>query len=191
MVLIRFGKEVTSGKRPLLVCTGAIRTEDSIILAEASRTAGADALMINSPPYALHTEAENAQHALAIDKSADLPIILYNYPGRTGVGRGETYLQIVSQLENFCAIKESSGDIGRLHLLANAYPTLQLSCGMDDQALEFFAWGARSWVAAGANFAPEAHIAPYQACLFYTPDAADDLHTVHLGGRRITNTKRD
>ena len=35
---------------------------------------------------------------------------------------------------------------------------------MDDQALEFFVWGARSWVAAGANFAPEAHIALYQAC---------------------------
>ena len=162
--LTRFAKEVISGKLPLIVGTGAIRTEDSIILAEAARTTGADALMINSPPYALPTEGENAQHALAIDKAADLPIILYNYPGRTGVGMGETYLQIVSQSENFCAIKESSGDIGRLHLLANEYPTLQLSCGMDDQALEFFAWGARSWVAGASNFLPQEHYALYHAC---------------------------
>lgn len=160
-----FAKEVISGRLPLIVGTGAIRTEDSVILAEAARAADADALMVNSPPYALPTEAENAQHALAIDSAAGLPIILYNYPGRTGVGMGEAYLQIVSQSKNFCAIKESSGDINRLHLLANEYPTLQLSCGMDDQALEFFAWGARSWVAAGANFAPEAHLALYQACV--------------------------
>jgi 4-hydroxy-tetrahydrodipicolinate synthase len=51
-----------------------------------------------------------------------------------------------------------------VHLLARDYPHIQLSCGMDDQALEFFAWGARSWVCAGSNFAPEIHIALYQAC---------------------------
>ena len=49
-------------------------------------------------------------------------------------------------------------------MLARDYPQIQLSCGMDDQALEFFAWGARSWVCAGSNFAPKAHIALYQAC---------------------------
>jgi 4-hydroxy-tetrahydrodipicolinate synthase len=49
-------------------------------------------------------------------------------------------------------------------MLARDYPHIQLSCGMDDQALEFFAWGARSWVCAGSNFAPEAHIALYEAC---------------------------
>ena len=49
-------------------------------------------------------------------------------------------------------------------MLARDYPHIQTSCGMDDQALEFFAWGARSWVCAGSNFAPEAHIALYRAC---------------------------
>jgi 4-hydroxy-tetrahydrodipicolinate synthase len=50
-------------------------------------------------------------------------------------------------------------------MLARDYPHIALSCGMDDQALEFFAWGARSWVCAGSNFAPEAHIALYQTCV--------------------------
>ena len=144
---------------------GAIRTEDSIELAQTAAQIGVDALLVNSPPYVLPTEAENAAHALAIDRAAQLPIMLYNYPGRTGVGMDEAYLNLVSASKNFCAIKESSGDINRLHLLANDFPQIQLSCGADDQALEFFVWGARSWVCAGGNFAPEAHIALYEACV--------------------------
>ena len=89
---------------------------------------------------------------------------LYNYPGRMGSMMGEEYLDRVGRSSNFCAIKESSGDINRLHLLARDYPHIQLCCGMDDQALEFFAWGASGWVCAGSNFAPEAHVALYEAC---------------------------
>lgn len=162
--LMTFAKNVIKGRLPLIIGTGAIRTEDSIIYAEAAKAAGADAIMIASPPYAAPTGQENALHALAIDRAVDLPILLYNYPGRTGAEMDEDYLDLVSRSPNFCAIKESSGDIDRLHLMANGYPQIQLSCGMDDQALEFFAWGARSWVCAGSNFSPEAHLALYKAC---------------------------
>ena len=90
--------------------------------------------------------------------------MLYNYPGRTGTHMGVEFLDRVGLSKNFCGIKESSGDPNRLHMLARDYPHISLSCGMDDQALEFFAWGARSWVCAGSNFAPEAHIALYKTC---------------------------
>ena len=149
--LMQYAHQVINGRLPMMVGVGAIRTEDSIELAQIARQTGADALLVNSPPYVLPTETENATHALAIDQAADLPIMLYNYPGRTGVGMGEDYLNQVSASTNFCAIKESSGDINRLHLLANDFPNIQLSCGADDQALEFFVWGARSWVCAGAT----------------------------------------
>ena len=148
--LMQYAHQVINGRLPMMVGVGAIRTEDSIELAQIARQTGADALLVNSPPYVLPTETENAAHALAIDQAADLPIMLYNYPGRTGVGMGEDYLNQVSASANFCAIKESSGDINRLHLLANDYPNIQLSCGADDQALEFF------------------------VCLLYTSDAADE-----------------
>ena len=163
--LMQLAYNVINARVPMMVGVGAIRTEDAIELAQTARQTGADALLVNSPPYVLPTESENAAHALAIDKAAGLPIMLYNYPGRTGVGMGEDYLQQVSASKNFCAIKESSGDINRLHLLANDFPNIQLSCGADDLALEFFVWGARSWVCAGGNFAPEAHIALYEACV--------------------------
>jgi 4-hydroxy-tetrahydrodipicolinate synthase len=50
-------------------------------------------------------------------------------------------------------------------MLARKFPNIVLSCGWDDQALEFFAWGARSWVCAGSNFVPREHIALYEACV--------------------------
>ena len=157
-------RDIINKRVPLIIGTGAMRTEDSVEYAEAAAKVGADALLVATPPYAVPTERENALHALTIDRAANLPIMLYNYPGRMGVEMGEEYLDRVGRSPNFAAIKESSGDINRLHLLARDYPHIQLGCGMDDQALEFFAWGASCWVCAGSNFAPEAHIALYQAC---------------------------
>ena len=159
-----FAKEVIGDRVPLIIGTVAIRQEDSIEMAETAAKIGADALLIGTPPYAVPTERENALNALAIDRAADLPIMLYNYPGRMGVEMGEEFLDRVGRSRNFCAIKESSGDINRVHLLARDYPHIQMSCGMDDQALEFFAWGAQSWVCAGSNFLPKEHIALWKAC---------------------------
>lgn len=164
IALMTRAKQVIGDRLPLIVGTGAIRTEDSIVFAEAAKSIGADALLVATPPYAYPTGREIALHALAIDRAANLPIMLYNYPGRMCVNMDEETLDRIGRSPNFCAIKESSGDVNRLHMMARDYPHIQLSCGMDDQALEFFAWGARSWVCAGSNFAPEAHIAMYEAC---------------------------
>lgn len=157
-------KEIIGSRVPLMVGTVALRLPDSIAMAEHAAKIGADCILVGSPPYSVPTERENALNALAIDRAADLPIMLYNYPGRMGIDMGEEFLDRVGRSRNFCAIKESSGDINRVHLLARDYPHIQMSCGMDDQALEFFAWGARSWVCAGSNFLPAEHIALYNAC---------------------------
>ena len=162
--MIGRAKKLIAGRAPMIIGTGAIRTEESIVFARAAKDAGADAILLATPPYAYPTGREIALHALAIDRAADLPVMLYNYPGRMCVNMDEETLDRLGRSPNFCAIKESSGDPNRLHMLARDYPHIALSCGMDDQALEFFAWGARSWVCAGSNFAPEAHIALYQAC---------------------------
>ena len=162
--MMEVARDVIAGRLPLIVGTGAIRTEDSVMFAEAAKARGADALLVATPPYAYPTGREIALHALAIDRAANLPIMLYNYPGRMSVNMDEETLDRLGRSPNFCAIKESSGDVNRLHMLARDYPHIQLSCGMDDRALEFFAWGARSWVCAGSNFAPQAHIALYEAC---------------------------
>ncbi|MCP8895134.1 dihydrodipicolinate synthase family protein [Shinella daejeonensis] len=163
--MAKFAREVIGDRVPLIVGTVAIRLEDSIAMAETAAKIGATGILVGSPPYSVPTERENALNALAIDRAADLPIMLYNYPGRMGIDMGEEFLDRVGRSRNFRAIKESSGDINRLHLLARDYPHIQTSCGMDDQALEFFAWGAQSWVCGGSNFLPKEHIALYKACV--------------------------
>lgn len=164
MALMVRARDLIAGRVPMIIGTGAIRTEESMQYAAAARDVGADAILVATPPYAYPTGREIALHALAIDREANLPAMLYNYPGRMCVNMDEETLDRLGRSPNFCAIKESSGDPNRLHMLARDYPHIALSCGMDDQALEFFAWGARSWVCAGSNFAPEAHLALYRAC---------------------------
>ena len=161
----RFTVQHVKGRLPVVVGTGAMLTPDSIALAKAAREMGADAILLASPAYSVPTDRENALNALAIDKAADLPIMLYNYPARTGTMMGEEFLDRVGWSRNFCGIKESSGDINRVHLLARDYPHIQMGCGIDDQALEFFAWGAPFWVCGGSNFLPAEHVALYEACV--------------------------
>ncbi|AXV69885.1 dihydrodipicolinate synthase family protein [Ralstonia solanacearum] len=164
--LAALAKSVIGTRVPLVVGTGAVRTEDSVEYAKAAKAIKADAILVGSPPYALPTERENAAHALTIDRAAGLPIMLYNYPGRMSVSMGREFFSTVSAASsNFVAIRESSGQTAQLHMLAAAFPKIGISCGWDDQALEFFAWGARSWVCAGSNFIPREHIALYEACV--------------------------
>jgi 4-hydroxy-tetrahydrodipicolinate synthase len=158
-------KDVLGGRLPLIVGTGGIRTEDAVAFATHAREIKADALLVGTPPYALPTQQEIAIHVKAVDKAAGLPIMLYNYPGRMGVSMGEAFFDAVADVKNIVAIKESSGDMAQLHRLAIQRPNIALSCGWDDQALEFFAWGAQSWVCAGSNFIPREHVALYEACV--------------------------
>jgi len=163
--LAALAKDVLDGRLPLIVGTGGIRTEDAVAFARHAKEIKADALLVGTPPYALPTQQEIALHVKAVDAAANLPIMLYNYPGRMGVSMGEAFFDAVAEVKNIVAIKESSGDMNQLHRLATRRPNIQLSCGWDDQALEFFAWGAKSWVCAGSNFIPREHVALYEACV--------------------------
>lgn len=165
VALAQFVQARINRRCPFVVGAGAMLTDESLALATAAREMKADAILLASPPYAVPTDRENALNALAIDKAANLPVMLYNYPHRTGTFMGPEFLDRVGRSRNFCGIKESSGDINQLHLLARDYPHIQLGCGMDDQALEFFAWGAPFWVCGGSNFLPDEHIALYDACV--------------------------
>jgi len=161
----KFAKDVIKGRAQFVCGVNDITTAGACDFAVAAREAGADGILLAAPYYSLPSEKENAVHCLMVDKAANLPIMLYNYPGRTGVMMGKDYLDIVSQNPNFSSIKEASGDIDRLHLLANNYPSIELSCGAEDQALEFFVWGATSWVTPMGNFFAEEVVALYDVCV--------------------------
>jgi len=159
-----YAKEVIAGRVPMIAGVNDARTEDAADLATAAREAGADGVLIAAPYYSLPTERELVSHCLAVDRAGKLPVMLYNYPGRTGVMMGEEFLERVAQNANFQCIKEASGDINRVHLLAREYEHIQLSCGCEDQALEFYVWGATSWVTPMGNFFPEEVVAFHNMC---------------------------
>lgn len=163
--LLKIAREICGNKLQIIFGTGASDTEVSLRLAAEAAQNQADVLLVSTPPYSLPTQHELAQFALSMDSACGLPIMLYNYPDRMGINMEEEFFDLISGAKNFCGIKESSGDINRLHMLMQKYQNIQVSCGMDDQALEFFAWGAKSWVCAGSNFLPKEHLALYQACV--------------------------
>ncbi len=151
---MHFAAERIGGRIPLIAGINDLLPDRIYAHTKVARDAGADALLVAAPPYSLPSQKELVAHVLKIDRIANLPIILYNYPGRTGVNMEEEFLERVAQSSNVVAIKESSGDIDRMHMLAREFPQLQLSAGAEHQVLEFYAWGARSWVSVVANFFP-------------------------------------
>jgi len=162
---LRFAAERIAGRIPLVAGINDLLPDRIYTHTAKARDAGADALLVAAPPYSLPSQKELIAHCLKIDRIANLPIILYNYPGRTGVNMEEEFLERVAQSRNFVAIKESSGDIDRMHMLAREYPQLQLSAGAEHQVLEFFAWGATSWVSVVANFFPVEARRFYEICV--------------------------
>ena len=159
-------QEVINKRVPIICGVNDITTSGACDLASAAKNAGADGILVAAPPYSLPTERELAAHCLMVDRAADLPIMLYNYPGRTGVWMGEEFLARVGQRDNFVSIKEASGDINRIHLPVREFPHIALSCGAEDQALEFFVWGATSWVTPMANFFAAELVKFYEFCRF-------------------------
>jgi 4-hydroxy-tetrahydrodipicolinate synthase len=158
--------EAAGGKTYLTAGINATTTKEVIRLGQEAKRAGLSALLLAAPYYAQPTQEELLNHMLKVDDSLDMPIMLYNFPARTGTGISDGVLAKLLERPNFIAMKESTGDISHLHYLATHYrEKLVLSCGMDDQALEFFVWGAKSWVAGASNFLPEAHTALFEACV--------------------------
>jgi 4-hydroxy-tetrahydrodipicolinate synthase len=160
-----FANDYIAKRIPWIAGINDILAEEAYFYAKAAKEAGASGMLVAAPPYSLPSESELAQHIIRIDEAADLAIILYNYPGRTGVEMGTEFLDLVADRKNIVAIKESSGDVNRIHELSLNYPQIDLSAGAEDQVLEFFAWGAQSWVCACANIFPKACVDFYEACV--------------------------
>lgn len=150
----RFAVERINGRIEMMAGVNDIRADQCLELTAAAREAGAQSLLVAAPPYSLPSEQELAAHVLNIDRAGNLPIMLYNYPGRTGVEMGEEFLSRVSRSSNITGIKESSGNYSRLPFLVRNYPSIELVVGGEEQVLEFAAWGAKAWVCATGNIFP-------------------------------------
>jgi len=154
----------TAGRAVLVAGCTAAATRQSVALATAARDLGYDALMLAAPPTSLPQQHELAAHFLAVADAAGLPTILYNYPARAGVEIGLECLDRVAGHPLIVGLKESSGDFSRLLTVLHRYAgELTIMCGSDDQAVDYFSWGVRSWLAGTANVLPHQHVAVLDA----------------------------
>ncbi len=164
--ILRFVMQVAGGRTRLLAGANATTTAEVIALGGYAKELGYEGLMLASPYYSLPTTEELSAHFKAVDAALDMPILLYNFPARTGVDMSPAFLASLRDNPNIFAIKESSGSIERLHELVTDFTDqLDVVCGADDQAVEYFLWGARSWVAGASNFLPAEHVALYDTCV--------------------------
>jgi 4-hydroxy-tetrahydrodipicolinate synthase len=119
---------------------------------------GAAGVLLAAPYYSLPTADELFEHFRAVSDSIGIPIMLYNYPGRTGVDMTPDLVQRLAELEGVQYVKESTGDVTRVsQIIRRCGERITVFCGCDTLALESFVLGAAGWVGGVANVLPRAH----------------------------------
>lgn len=140
---------------PIIAGTGANSTKEAIELASFSKKAGADASLTVVPYYNKPTQEGLYLHFKAIAEAVDMPHILYNVPGRTGVDMSNETVLRLAQIRNIVGIKDATGDIQRgSDLLQRAPRDFAIYSGDDASTLALMLLGAHGTISVTANVAP-------------------------------------
>jgi len=159
-------RDVVGDRARLIAGCNSGATREVIRYATAARELGYEAILLSVPHTSLPSQGELAAHYREIAGAVGLPIVLYNFPARSGVELGFECLDALVDVPEVVAMKEASSDFSRFLALRERYgERYQLCCGSDDQALDYFFWGVTSWIAGGANVLPRHHVALLEAAV--------------------------
>ncbi len=147
--------ETAAGKTPVIAGAGSNSTAEAVALAIHAKKAGADAALVVTPYYNKPTQDGLYAHFKAVHDAADLPIIIYNIPGRSIVDMSVQTMARLAELPNIVGVKDATADLARpmLTRLAINPDFCQLS-GEDATALPFLAGGGHGCISVTANIAP-------------------------------------
>ncbi|MFH0774982.1 MAG: 4-hydroxy-tetrahydrodipicolinate synthase [bacterium] len=154
--VVRFVIEKVAKRVPVIAGAGSNSTAEAIGLAKAAKEDGADGILSITPYYNKPTQGGLVAHFTEIANAVDIPIILYNVPGRTGVNMLPETVKKLSILENIVGVKEASGSLAQaaeIKRLCNG--KIALFCGEDSLVFPMMAIGGRGCISASANVAPE------------------------------------
>jgi len=145
--------ERVAGRVPVIVGASALTTSDAVNLCRTAEALGADAVMVLPLSYWKLNDQEIFNHYKAIADAIDIPIMVYNNPATAGVDMTPALLfRMYRDIENVTMVKESSGDIQRMHALHQLSDgALPFFNGCNPLALEAFAAGASGWCTAAPN----------------------------------------
>lgn len=152
-----------AGRVPVVPGVNAGATREVVEFAREAEAMGAAGLLVAPPYYSLPREDEVLEHYRAVDRAVGIPIMLYNYPGRTGVDMKPEFIERLAELKNVRYVKESTGETARMsQIIRRCGDRLQVFCGCDTVILEALALGATGWVAGIGNICPAEHVKFYR-----------------------------
>ncbi|MCF2517801.1 dihydrodipicolinate synthase family protein [Dyadobacter sp. CY351] len=153
-----------AGRVPTLVGVSNLTTERTIYHASFAEKAGATAVMIIPMSYWKLTDDEIVNHYDAVASKISIPIMAYNNPATGGVDMSPTLLKRLLEIPNVTMIKESTGDVQRMHVLKRELgDDVAFYNGSNPLALAAFAAGAEGWCTAAPNLIPELNLSLYDA----------------------------
>lgn len=157
MEVIKYAIDKVNKRIPVIAGTGSNCTETAIMMSKQAEEYGADALLIVTPYYNKATQKGLIRHYTRIAEAVNIPIVLYNVPGRTGCNiQPETAVTLAKNVKNIVAIKEASGNIAQVtKLMSLADGCIDLYSGEDGQIVPALALGGKGVISVLSNVAPQ------------------------------------
>lgn len=154
---IRFAADRVKKRVPVIAGTGSNCTETAVYLSQEAQKAGVDACLVVTPYYNKATQKGLIKHYITVAKSVDLPIIMYNVPGRTGCNiQPETAATLAKDVDNIVAIKAATGNMAQeSKTMALAEGRLDMYSGEDGLIVPLMSIGAKGVISVLSNVAPQ------------------------------------
>ena len=163
---IRFAVEKTAGRIPVIAGTGSNDTRYAIELSKEAEAVGVDGLLLVTPYYNKTTQRGLIAHFTSIADAVNVPIILYNIPGRTGVNMEVATVKKLSEHRNIAAIKEASGNISyAAKLIAACGDNIDVYSGNDDMVVPLVSLGGKGVISVASHVIPKQMHDMVQYCL--------------------------
>lgn len=153
--VIEFAVKKTAGRIPIIAGTGSNDTAHCVELSQEAQNLGADGLLIVTPYYNKCTQKGLMMHFDKVLEKVNLPIILYNIPGRTGMQFKLDTLKELAKDERIVGVKEASGSIEYLTDLVHTCPELDVYSGNDDMVVPLLSLGGKGVISVLSNIAPK------------------------------------
>lgn len=163
---IRYAVKHTAGRVPVIAGAGSNDTAYAVELSKEAEEMGADALLHVTPYYNKTTQKGLIAHFNAIADAVNIPIILYNIPGRTGMGIEVATVKELAKHKNIAAIKEASGNISyAAKLIAECGNDIDVYSGNDDMIVPLMSLGAKGVISVLSHVLPKETHNMVQLCL--------------------------
>lgn len=184
---IKFTVDKVRKRIPVIAGTGSNNTSATIELSKWAEAIGVDALLLITPYYNKTTQKGIVEHFKAIDDNVNIPLVLYNVPGRTGLNLlPKTLVEICNTCSNVVAIKEASGDLSQIiQIKALLNDKIDIYSGNDDQIIPILSIGGIGVISVLSNIMPKN---VHDICEFYLKGEIEKALQIQLNTLSLTNS---